>query len=444
VRSATELIRGQLPALLLFLWPTAARADSALSLADAIAIAKERRAELSVAQIELERAKLVHLAARLAWFDFHIIARANAGYEGSNIQSTASLTTRCSLAPIACASAIYDAELEGTLAVPVWTGLKNESRLAAADWREQSAEARLRLASAEILVDVAEAYWSVKRAELVRGAVGKQLEQYKEIEELVQRQVSAGVAPPFEHSRVRAETLALTAELGAVDRAIAGARTELGAALQLDDEISLVDDPREYKPTLFSRDEAERAALAAEPELAAARADDRATEYDVRAARGGYWPQLAVVGQGFGGTGSLSPGTASDRVLWGAFFGGVQLTWPIFDALETWRAVEDAELTRRRSDAELERLRHRVVAKVRARQAELAMSLGEIEPLRQAVSLARSTVEVVRRRYAAGTARLFEVLDTERELLRFEQELIGRAVIVAEADVRLRAVMGRL
>jgi outer membrane protein len=238
--------------------------------------------------------------------------------------------------------------------------------------------------------------------------------------------------------------LGASAELGAADRAIASAHAELGAALQIDEVIRLTDDPLEFKPNVFSREEAEVAALEAEPEFAAAGADAHATEDDLRASKGGYWPQLSLVGEAFGGVGSLPPGATNTSPFWGAAFAGVQLSWPIFDALETWRQVKEAELTQRRSNAELGRLRHRLLARVRARHAELTMLLGEIDPLRQAVAAARTTLDVVRRRYESGAARLFEVIDVERELFRVEHALIGRAVSIAEADVRLRAVMGRL
>jgi outer membrane protein TolC len=49
----------------------------------------------------------------------------------------------------------------------------------------------------------------------------------------------------------------------------------------------------------------------------------------------------------------------------------------------------------------------------------------------------------LRKRYEVGTGQLIDVLDAQQKLLESEIELIDRAIELAEADVQLKASMGR-
>jgi outer membrane protein len=428
-----------------------ARAAVSLSLADALRLASERRAEMTEAKLEIERAKLRHLAARLAYFDFHVTGHGNAGYEGGNAELYAP-NAPCAYTG-GCPANVYDADVEATLNVPVWSGLSNESKLGAARSRREAAEARARVVSTSILVDVARAYWAVRRGELLRDAVSTELGQYRELEKLTQHEVTVGTVAGFDLNRIRSEALSVEARLRATERELGVARAQFGAALEIDEEVKLTDDLPMDPPPVPARDEVERTALAVHPELMAVRAEYHAAELDVRAAKGGYWPQLSLVGQAAAGAGSLprsynstttNINTNNADQTWAGYFAGAQLTWQVFDMLGTWLQVREAQLAQMSARAERTKQRYRVIADVRAAHAQLSLAAAEVGALRQAVTLARSNVDVARRRYAAGTARLFEVLDVQRELVRLEQDLIDSAVNVAEADMQLRAAVGRL
>jgi outer membrane protein len=433
---------------------TAARADVDLSLKDAIDLARERRAELAEAKIEVERAKLQQLAARLAYFEVRITGRGAAGYEAGNAEIYAPQAA-CALSGTGCPPGIYDAAIDSTLEIPIFSGLRLESKLSEARWRNVSAAERERAATLGIVVDVTRAYWAVRRAELLRDAVATELGQFREIEQLTQHQVAVGIAPAFDFNRVRAETLSSEARLRGAERELGIARAQLGAALQVDEPVRPIDNPPTNAPEIPTREQAEQQALKAHPELLAAQADVHASIAQLRAAKSVFWPQLSLVAESSVGGGSVPRGyyaqtpsgpngmgtSPPSPSYWAGIFAGAQLTWSIFD-FNNIVQTREAALAQHSAEIERARQRYRVLAEVRAAHAQLSLAWQQVVPIRQAVALARSNVDLARRRYSAGAARLFEVLDVQRELVRLEQELIDSTVAVAEADVQFRAALG--
>jgi outer membrane protein TolC len=449
MRPARRLFSAALLGIAVMLAARAGRAERTLTLAEALTVADRQRAELTQADLEVERARLQRLEAKLAWFDFRVGAEAQAGVSGGYLGfSPGAVGAESALAigntPVQSSVAgIYQFEVDGSLNVPVFSGLRLESTLSAANWHHRASEQRMKLTELEVMVEAARAYWAVRRGELLREAVQAELTRDNELEQLTQRELAVGVVPAFDLNRVRAQRLAVEARLRAADRIVVEARAQLGAALQLDESVRLVDDPRSYRPTVVPLADAEKAALAAHPALQAARADFQGSAATVRAAKGGYWPELDLVAAAGVGGGQPPPELAAPPSLWGGFFAGARVRWPLFDMLQTWTKVREAALTRDQADVERARQRARVLAEVRTAHAELTSAMAEMRSIAQAVELGRANVELARKRYLAGTSRLFEVLDVQRELTELEQEWIDHAVAVAEGDARLRAAMGK-
>jgi outer membrane protein TolC len=175
----------------------------------------------------------------------------------------------------------------------------------------------------------------------------------------------------------------------------------------------------------------------------AVRADEEASGRELRAAKGAYWPQLALVARASVGVGTPSLGINGNESVWGGMFVGAQVTWPLFDMLATWIQVREAGIAHERSQATRQRERARVLAEARAAHGELEHTLAAVPPVRDAVALARANVDIARRRYLAGTIRLFEVLEVQRDLRALEQDWIAVATEVAESSQRLRVALGR-
>ena len=134
---------------------------------------------------------------------------------------------------------------------------------------------------------------------------------------------------------------------------------------------------------------------------------------------------------------------ANSATSTGSFYTGLQMNWNIFDMAQTWTKVRDAGYARDRADNDRVRRRHDVLLDVRTAHAQLAEALRSQDPLTKQVSLSRSSLELLRRRYSVGNAQLIDVLDAQDKLLQNELQLIDRAVDVTEADQKLQGAMGR-
>jgi outer membrane protein TolC len=457
--------------------------ERALSLADALSLAEQRSGALRAAEIEVTRAKLQVLQRQLARVSLRIDLAASGSYQQ---QVPLGNDSPCATAPDQCQSAGAQGSLTAALRVPVWTGFTVEANLAGAHAHERSSEASRRSALRSLQVDVAQAYWELRRKELAHAATKQLLGAFRQFEQITQKRVNAGLAPLVDYNRARAASIGATTQVMTLERDLAVAHAQLGAVLQLDEPIRLTDDPMNYTTVLPSLEEAEHEALQARPELVVTDADHEAARQAVRAAKGAYWPQLTLVGDAqvtatqnaypatqygdqsgdgsggvpngpwyFGGSASTQSAQQSASQTNGplpaangtngltSYDVGAQLQWNIFDMLNTWLSVRDAALTRDRAWSEHQRRHFDVIADVRKAHAQLRETLRVQEPVKERAALTRADLELLRKRYEVGSGQLLEVLDAQQKLLQGEVDVIDRAVDLAEADMQLKAAVGR-
>jgi outer membrane protein TolC len=440
--------------------------ERSLSLAEALSLARERDSKVWQATADIQSAKVQVLTQQLARVDFKIYGSGSALFQTSSQQPAGT----CATTPSACSA--LNLGLTSSLKVPLWTGLALEASLAQAHWRERSAEAARLSVFRNLVVNVAQAYWEVRRKELTYEAVSETARHFRQLELLTQQQVRAGIAPAADYNRSRAATLNVEAQLVAMRTDVESAHAQLASVLQVDDDLRLTDDPTKNTAVLPPLDEAIREALANRPELAQVRSDYEAAVQGLRVAKGAYWPQIAVVAQSqltgsapanAAPTGGLPgmPATSTQPLTTGGanastmaqasaasssqltFYGGVQVDWNIFDMLTTWLKVREAGFTRERAQAEVGRRRYDVLTDLRTAHAQLKGAILSQEPTNKVLALARIDLELVRKRYSLGTGQLIDVLDVQDKLLQAELQAINRAVDLTEADVKLKAAMGR-
>jgi outer membrane protein len=334
-----------------------------------------------------------------------------------------------------------------------------EAQLAAARFRQKSANATQGGILRQLVLSVGTAYWEVRRKELATSTRQTLLHRFRDLELLTQQRVNAGLVPVVDYDRARAQTLEVELELTQTARELATARATLAAVLHSDGPFELTDDVPDAASALPSLDEALRIAQAERPELAAADADTHAAAQDLRAAKGGYWPQLAVVATADYVTGSQpslgTPGTAAATVseytttpgapptTTTSYYGGVQMRWNVFEMMSTWMNVRQAKLTHQRVEAQQERARQDVLAEVRTAHAQLVAALRARAATRQLVGLARNDLQLLWKAYSVGATKMVEVIAAQKELLQREIQLIDNSVDLVEADLGLQTAMGR-
>ncbi|HEX4462998.1 MAG TPA: TolC family protein, partial [Polyangia bacterium] len=379
-------VRRSLGIAALVCWAAPARADRRLSLADAIALARSHRAEVGQADVDLRRAELATLRAKLE--RAHLTLDANATEQAGIYRSTGgSAQLLCGIDPTLsasqCAIESHPYALTATLNVPVWSGFTVEAHLAGARANERATEAGRRAALNAIGLDAANAYWEVRRTELALEVARRALDRTQAIERAAKTRVTAGIAPQVDYERAHVSSMRQAEAVNSIESAALVARAQLGAALQVDEPLQLSEDPGAHAPPLPSLSAAIDTAERERPELQARGAVVDAQVQAVRAAKGGYWPQVSLFGQAtlgnqdyFGTAAAVhSLAEANEQAVFTAL-AGVRIDWVFFDTLSTWTAVRDAGFVRDRARLDVERTRYQVRADVQSAHGRLQTALA--------------------------------------------------------------------
>ncbi len=433
-------------ALLCLVLVRAARAERTLGLTEAIRLARLNRSEVSQANLDIERARVSLLSAWLERIQLRVQVSAAELYQNLTIgYPEAALGGPVSLCGTSdhCREELHRFEAHATLSIPLWSGLSLEADVARARALERAARAQKRSVLRDVALETANAYWAVRRSELLRDIVDSALRRSRTLEQITRRRVDAGVAPPIDYARAHVRGLRMALELNTLDTQLAAARAELAAALQVDGDLVLDEDPLKHTLPAPALASAERAALGMRPELEEVAARETAQAQAVRSLKGKYWPQIGVVGEGLLQNQSFFlPGRQENLTLGVAV--GVQMSWIIFDTLGTFNAVKDAGLVRARITQERQRVRYVVTAQVRTAHARLAQALERRATVEQAVLAARDNLTILRRRYEVGAALIIELITADAELTLLELEQVDTSVTVAEAHSQLAGAVGTL
>jgi outer membrane protein TolC len=414
-----------------------AQAATKLSLSDAIALAERHRSEVAQAEIDIRLAELNTLRAWLERAHLSLNGQLMEQYEKINANAPQQL---CMQLPEACipGSEQHIINLNASLTVPLWSGLTVENDLSRAHALERSASAHKRATLRMLVVEVASTYWAVRRMEFLRDLSAKQLKRNEEISQLTKSRVDAGIAASVDFNRTETLVLRQESDIVRFESSLAQARAQLAAVLQVDDDLELTEELKneEAVPGLeIVLEDAKKL----RPELTALDAQLDAARAQVGSLQGAYWPQVSLFAQANAQNQALG---IPQSTLLGNFSGGVMVSWLVFDTFTTLNAVKEAELALDRLAQDRVRARYIVEADVRSAHARLQKAVERREPTKKAMSIALASLEIMKKRYKAGTALLLEVLDSQNEMLRTESDSIENGVEIAEASAALQAARG--
>jgi outer membrane protein TolC len=437
---------------ILILWlllPASAQAQRRLSLGEAIAIAKSHRSETAQAGIDVERAELGVLKARLERIHLTIQGTAAEQVQDLNVQLTGTPMDICMgaasvLAGTTCDTTSHNYRGTADLTIPIWSGFQIEADVARARWLQRATDAQRKVTARTIALDVAHAYWGVRRAELLREVEAQAVARDQEIEQIIRSRVGSGIAPQVDFNRAHVSTLRELGQLASLDGQIAEARAQLGAVLQIDEDIALSEDPATHAPLMPPLADVVEIARHERPELLAAQAQVVAQAEAVRSARGAYWPQLQLFAHADVSNANFVLSNVPQEELFGNFVAGLRVNWTIFDTLTTWATVRDAEYQRSRLEEDRVRARFQIDADVKGAHARLQKGMSQKTTLEEAAKVARDNLDIIRKRYEAGDALVIELLDAQVQLLRAESDLVDNSVSIAQADAELASAEGRL
>jgi len=427
--------------------PASARESRRLSVNDAVAIAVAERSEVKQADVDVLRARLAELRARLQYTQLTVQASFTEQAQALNVNAPASIFVDCETTGT-CRNESHVYTAGANLTIPLFSGLRVESDIAHARALTTAARQQRRSTVRGIVVEVVDTYWTVRRADLTHGLLEQALQREIEIEQSTKARVDAGITPVVDYYRAHLLVLRQQSQIKSIAEQRDAALAELGAVLQIDGPVELTDDPPESAPVVPDLASLEQEALKARPELLAAAATAEAQRFSVRSAKAAYFPQLSLIGSANVGNQVFLPSDPGqsqpeERPI-GNFFVGGQVNWLIFDMLTTWMNVKDAAHVYDRLRQDLVRQRYVVLADVRSTYERLRHEVDRLTVGQLTAKVAQETIESLRKRYRVGSAAIYEVTAAEDQLVSVETDLIATRIAIAQAQAELRAAVGRL
>ncbi len=331
---------------------------------------------------------------------------------------------------------------------PLFTGFRLEAGARSARLLEAAAGRDLEKDRAEFVFAVKSAYWGLARAREFEKAIDETLRQVSEHLKDVRAFFDQGLLTRNEV--LRAELELSNAEIMKIDARDAAevALTALASlvGLPLDADVELTTSPESQAARLPAPEDAEDAspverALANRPEIRSADLRVEASEWGVKAARSGFYPQIFLAGNYY----YLRPNPRFLPAL-DAFKGtwdlSVSVSFDLWDWGQTRSRAEQAKARLAQARDARRLLEDQAVLEVT--QSRLAVDRAEekVRVAGQSVVLAEENFRVSRERFRQGVALNADVLDAEVALLQARLGRTQALIDLAVGRARLEKALG--
>ena len=398
------------------------------------------------AQLAVLRSQLDRVSVRLDGSVQELFNKSNIGGPKLTVCSFGSISLQLSAAECTSmggtASAAADSSpssgqglfnLSANINVPIFSGLRVESTVKRNQLLQQSATVSERQVRRELALATARAYWSVRRLALLVEAQRDAVARLEEAERATGARVLAGLAPALDRNRARSRKLQQVATWVDLVGQQREAQVQLAVALQIEEDIELVDNPQLDGDLGCSSRTLDRTGWRQRPELLRAKLQLDVQEQTIRIARSGYLPQLNgfFLFQYGNNALSIGSGARSTSAAANPFSGlagnlsiGASLSMNFFDMLSTWTAVKDARFEQARLFAETKRVERGLDNEIRTACVHVERLASRRVALMEVRDVAKDNLGSLEKRYKNGDALLIELLDSQLELTNAELQLV--------------------
>jgi outer membrane protein len=229
------------------------------------------------------------------------------------------------------------------------------------------------------------------------------------------------------------------------ERAVELARADLAAGIGIDpgDSLTVLEppqmmtDPAQPPPM---QDAVEKA-LTQRPSLKSFALVAESNRKAASAARGDYWPTVALFGAYARTANDLSSFTSSPE-LNSQLTGGVSVQWNIFSGFATQAAATKADIATMLSENDLASGRRGVASDVQKAVAQLAAARQQARVAQQSESNAKEGLRLALTLQEVGLGTQLDVRDAELKLTQAQLSLVGSLVDGREAEAALRRAVG--
>jgi len=223
------------------------------------------------------------------------------------------------------------------------------------------------------------------------------------------------------------------------------ARQDLAITIGVDPSQPLtIEEPSQMQREPISpppASEAVEKALASRPNLKAFALTAEAQRKSASAARGDYWPVIALDGSYNRHAQDIETFTSSPEKA-STLSGAISLNWNIFQGLATKATVQKAEIATAQAETDLAAGRRTVASDVERAIAQLAAARQQARIAAQSVETAGENLRLARTRQQVGVGTQLEVRDAELKLTQSELARTNALVDGHEAESALRRAVG--
>lgn len=308
------------------------------------------------------------------------------------------------------------------------------SRLAVAV--AQLGEAQVRQS---VMAAVAESYFAHLRNLERTSVLDDNVSRARRLRDLAQHQLDAGVATQIDVTRADAQVaVAVQARLQQAT-VVQGSELQLKQLLDLDMQrpLTLADfTVRRTEPGVFTPIETAQV-FDRRPDMQSARRLLDQNELEVKAARYGRLPSLALIG---------SYGEATERVLDGGgattWSGSIALSLPLFDGSRTKSLTNFALSRRRAQELRVRDLENQISAELQLARQDAASRYAQISVAETGLALAREEMELAQQRFAQGVADNREIIEAQGRLAEAGDNVVEALYRYKVSRVELARVRG--
>ncbi|MBN1269348.1 MAG: TolC family protein [Kiritimatiellae bacterium] len=284
---------------------------------------------------------------------------------------------------------------------------------AAHSYRRQAAQEVERQA-AVLVRDITKSFYDVLFAAAAVGVAAEAVRQLEDFEAQSRLKYEHQTISEFDWLSAQVKLANERPKLILARNRLALARSAFRDLIYLEDNDFELQGELAYRPVETDLDALYGAGLAGRPELRQAEARIQTLDAAVRAARGGYLPQVRAVAA-YEGDNPDPAVPSQDEWEWG-WYAGLTASWSLFDGGLTRGTVLENALERAKARAELEDLKRNIQLEVKNAYLTLGHAREVVLGTQDSVSLAEKALEIARVRYEKGLSTYLEFSDSNLAL----------------------------
>lgn len=308
-----------------------------------------------------------------------------------------------------------------------------------------AAKARKEIASRGLIVTVVQDYFAVAAAEQKLDTARRTSDEGDKFFQLTQSLEKGGEVAHADVIKAELQMTDRKRQLQEARLALQNARLDLAVLIfpDFNDNFRTTDDLHGNVP-LPLRDAFETQAGQNNPEIRVALANAQAANFDVSAARAGYFPSIGL--DYFYGIDAAQYSTYTTTPE-GKFSnlgsaGTVSLSLPLWNWGATQNRVRQAELRRELAKKELSFAQRKLLAEMRSLYAEAETALNELAGLQRSAELSAESLRLTTLRYKNGEGTVLEVVDAQTTFAQSNSAYQDGAVRYRVALANLQTLTG--